>query len=151
MYWNCLFYLNHEILKIFIIILTKTVNLLLIVLLHERKLFKIFPMFTLYNVSFFEVFSKLTHLTGNVAKLYLMILIVPCIKTTFALELFHLFFCPGPPFSSDGVPRRALRGDGALLIRPVNESTDVGRYSCSASNAQGRTSSVAFFLNILSE
>ena len=59
--------------------------------------------------------------------------------------------CAGSVVSLDGDGHRSLRGDGALVLRQVNESADVGRYSCTAKDVRGQTATNEFFLNVLSK
>lgn len=48
-------------------------------------------------------------------------------------------------------PRRSPRADGSLVFQSVEAEQDVGRYTCTASNAQGRTATASFILDVLSE
>ncbi|KAK7073926.1 hypothetical protein SK128_017781 [Halocaridina rubra] len=45
--------------------------------------------------------------------------------------------------------RRSPRGDGTLVIQTVEGDQDVGRYTCTVSNAQGSTATAAFFLSVV--
>ncbi|XP_047494788.1 Down syndrome cell adhesion molecule-like protein Dscam2 [Penaeus chinensis] len=46
-------------------------------------------------------------------------------------------------------PRRSPRADGSLVFQSVEAEQDVGRYTCTASNAQGRTATASFILDVL--
>ncbi|XP_042207955.1 Down syndrome cell adhesion molecule-like protein Dscam2, partial [Homarus americanus] len=45
--------------------------------------------------------------------------------------------------------RRTPRGDGALVIQSVEAQYDVGHYTCTASDAQGRSATATFFLAVV--
>ncbi|KAK8745262.1 hypothetical protein OTU49_000092, partial [Cherax quadricarinatus] len=53
----------------------------------------------------------------------------------------------GRPLTSTS--RRTPRGDGTLIIQSVEAQHDVGHYTCTASDAQGRSATATFFLSVV--
>nr|XP_045620714.1 Down syndrome cell adhesion molecule-like protein Dscam2 [Procambarus clarkii] len=53
----------------------------------------------------------------------------------------------GRPLTSTS--RRTPRGDGTLVIQSVEAEHDVGHYSCTATDAQGRSATATFFLAVV--